>query len=139
MASMLCWRTNPIPGQYWNSRQQEERPAAPLPSRMIAGLWLWPARMPAAGKVNSLGVLFERSTFACHTPEGNRPIESTIRGPGIQGFRLWGPNAWGSRSLSVVSIMPGPSQTQKTSASGPNSLRTCRQAPQGAVGAWVGV
>ena len=43
---------------------------------------------------------------------------------GIQGFRLGGPNAWGSKPLSVVSIMPGPSQRQKTLASGPNSLRT---------------
>ena len=36
-------------------------------------------------------------------------------------------------------MVPGPSQTEMTSASGPNSLMTCRQAPQGAVGSGVGV
>ena len=36
-------------------------------------------------------------------------------------------------------ITAGPSQTDRTSASGPNSLITCRQAPQGAVGSDVGV
>ena len=36
-------------------------------------------------------------------------------------------------------IVTGPSQTDRISASGPNSLITCRQAPQGAVGSGVGV
>ena len=57
-------------------------------------------------------------------PRAKPGFRSLIPRPGIQGFRLWGPNAWGSKPLSVVSIMPGPSQRQKTSASGPNSLRT---------------
>ena len=36
-------------------------------------------------------------------------------------------------------MVAGPSHTEKISASGPNSLITCRQAPQGAVGSAVGV
>ncbi len=36
-------------------------------------------------------------------------------------------------------MIASPSQTENTSASGPNSLITCRQAPQGAVGSGVGV
>src|SRR5208337_1628752 len=78
--------------------------------------------------------------FSEQPDSGAKPgFQTLVPRSGFQGFRLWGPNAWGSRSLSVVAIVPGPSQTLNTSASGPNSLRTWRQAPQGAVGVWVGV
>src|SRR5271157_5498033 len=78
--------------------------------------------------------------FSEQPDPGAKPgFQSLIPRLGIQAVRLCGPNAWGSRSLSVVAIVPGPSQTLNTSASGPNSLRTWRQAPQGAVGVWVGV
>ncbi len=73
-------------------------------------------------------------------PEGG-PIDPSEGGGGGGATlaRLPGPNAFGSRALSCARIMPGPSQTQKTMHSGPNSLSTCRHAPHGAVGTGVGV
>ena len=65
------------------------------------------------------------SSATAQPDPGAKPgFQSVIPRLRIQAVRLWGPNAWGSKPLSVVSMMPGPSQRQKTSASGPNSLRT---------------
>ncbi len=63
----------------------------------------------------------------------NHCVQSSIRP------RFRGPNAPGSNSLRRLVIVTGPSQRDRISASGPNSLITCRQAPQGAVGSGVGV
>ena len=49
-------------------------------------------------------------------------------------LKLAGPNAREGARDSRFSMTASPSQTERTSASGPNSLITCRQAPQGAVG-----
>ena len=54
-------------------------------------------------------------------------------------FRFLGPKASISKADSVVSMRRGELQTPMTGASGPNSLITCRQAPQGIVGIGVGV
>src|SRR5271166_5707431 len=43
--------------------------------------------------------------------------------------RSAGPKARGRRAPRELSTTSGPSQTEKTLASGPNSLMTCRQAP----------
>jgi hypothetical protein len=53
--------------------------------------------------------------------------------------RFFGPKASGSKRPKVVRNTSGPSQTLTISASGPNSLMTWRQAPQGALGMLVGV
>lgn len=61
------------------------------------------------------------------------------RAPEVAHFKLCGPKASGINSDNRLRSTSGPSQTLITSASGPNSLITWRQAPQGALGFGVGV
>ena len=71
-------------------------------------------------------------------PGANR-LRSTNRPTvGSQGVRLPGPNACGNR-LPRSDQLRSPSQIEKMTAFSRNSLITCRQAPQGAVGSGVGV
>src|SRR6266850_4253479 len=55
------------------------------------------------------------------------------------GGRLYGPKAFVNSSVNSQRLISVLSQAETISALGPNSLITCRHAPQGAVGSVVGV
>ena len=86
---------------------------------------------PTCGGVSCPGQGF--AAIGISVPAGAAPSRE------FQRPRLCGPNASGRRWARRVVIVDGPSHTESTSASGPNSLITWRQAPQGAVGSDVGV